>query len=785
MRAAVSRTLYRHGRVHDGAAGRATALAVEDGRVVFGAATTGPSAFAGATPRWSTSRAGCSPRRSSTATCTPSHRLRAHRARPGPRLGARRHPRRGWPPTPPPTPVPASWSGRAGTRPRWPERRPPTGASSSGPPRTAQPTSTRVDGHSSVDLAGAGRPGARARAARRLDRRRAGRARRPPRRPQRPRGADRPRRRPPGGRAGRRAGPWPPTASSPSTRTPRPTSAPSHEIDAGAPGGRARPACAAVVYWGELLAVDTARRLGVAGLAGDLVADGAFGSRTAALTSAYADAHDTCGHAYLTAEQVRDHVVACTEAGLQAGFHCIGDAALDAVAEGFRRAEELLGAPRRRARPPPARARRDALGRRDRPDGRPGGDRQRAADVRRPVGRPRRHVRRTAWGSAGARPTRSCALDTAGVRLAFGSDSPGHRPRPLGGGACRGRAPRRRARGCRPPRRSGPHRGGAHAALDEHGGSLTVGARADLAVWDVPAASPTTACPTSPPEHRSPSCTAGRRRPSHPPPRGGRRVSTRPRQARPRPGARQAGPQPGPQGRPPDRDHGQEAHHRLRGAGHPAPRRPPGRRRRGHALGQPADGRRPRATSGSSTAWRSRCGTRCCAARPTTSPRWHRRPLPARSGSGCPRAATPSVPAPPAAVRSAPGIKAVDARRRRARADDQAARRRPAPAVDLPDRRHRRHPRGHPAGPAGRPRGRRRDRGDPLDRPEPARLRARGRHPRGLRRHLRHPGELPADAGRARRVEQGARPLRPAHQLRLRAVHARDRRRWRAWSGST
>ena len=33
--------------------------------------------------------------------------------------------------------------------------------------------------------------------------------------------------------------------------------------------------------------------------------------------------------------------------------------------------------------------------------------------------------------------------------------------------------------------------------------------------------------------------------------------------------------------------------------------------------------------------------------------------------------------------------------------------------------------RGHPAGPAGRPRGRRRDRGDPVDRPEPARLRAR------------------------------------------------------------
>ncbi len=38
----------------------------------------------------------------------------------------------------------------------------------------------------------------------------------------------------------------------------------------------------------------------------------------------------------------------------------------------------------------------------------------------------------------------------------------------------------------------------------------------------------------------------------------------------------------------------------------------------------------------------------------------------------------------------------------------------------------------------------------------PARLRARGRDPRGLRRHLRHAGELPADAGRARRVEHAS-----------------------------
>src|SRR4051812_20807535 len=71
-------------------------------------------------------------------------------------------------------------------------------------------------------------------------------------------------------------------------------------------------------------------RLGVqvAGLAGDLNADGAVGSRTAAFRRPYADA-DTSGHVYLTVEQIRDHIVACTAAGLQAGFHVIGDAGLD------------------------------------------------------------------------------------------------------------------------------------------------------------------------------------------------------------------------------------------------------------------------------------------------------------------------------------------------------------------------------------------------------------------------------------------------------------------------
>ncbi len=114
-------------------------------------------------------------------------------------------------------------------------------------------------------------------------------------------------------------------------------------------------------YRGELVddeaaARAVAERLGLPdgalrGLAGDLCADGSIGSRTARLRAPYADAADHQGHAYLTAEQVRAHVVACTRAGLQAGFHVIGDGGLDVVLEGFVAAAEQVGEPAlRRAR---------------------------------------------------------------------------------------------------------------------------------------------------------------------------------------------------------------------------------------------------------------------------------------------------------------------------------------------------------------------------------------------------------------------------------------------------
>ncbi|MFJ9949522.1 amidohydrolase [Kitasatospora sp. NPDC091207] len=101
-------------------------------------------------------------------------------------------------------------------------------------------------------------------------------------------------------------------------------------------------------YWGELGGVETARRLGAVGVGGDLFVDGAIGSHTACLHSPYADADHT-GTSYLSAEQVADHVAACTEAGLQAGFHAIGDAAVAAVIAGVRAAGERVGANRVKA----------------------------------------------------------------------------------------------------------------------------------------------------------------------------------------------------------------------------------------------------------------------------------------------------------------------------------------------------------------------------------------------------------------------------------------------------
>ncbi|MFJ7749593.1 amidohydrolase [Arthrobacter sp. NPDC097144] len=109
-------------------------------------------------------------------------------------------------------------------------------------------------------------------------------------------------------------------------------------------------------YWGQLAQTEaeleeiTAPFEGrLRGLAGDLNMDGSIGARTAALRAPYTDAPETSGTLYLTAEQAGRHLELATRAGLQGGFHVIGDAGLDTVVAGLRLAAEAVGEDRIRA----------------------------------------------------------------------------------------------------------------------------------------------------------------------------------------------------------------------------------------------------------------------------------------------------------------------------------------------------------------------------------------------------------------------------------------------------
>ncbi len=240
-----------------------------------------------------------------------------------------------------------------------------------------------------------------------------------------------------------------------------------------------------VGYWGELGAVDTARRFGVRGLAGDLFADGALGSRTAALCEPYADDPATSGARYVEAEAVADHVIACTEAGLQAGFHVIGDAAVTEVVRGFQLAEKVVG-----QRALAARGHRLEHLEMVNPE-------QAAALAGWGVAASMQPQFDAAWGgpggmyasrlggerAAGLNPF--AALAAAGVLLAFGSDSP---VTPLDPWASVRAAVRHRTPGSGLSARAAFNahtRGGHRAAGTNDGvtGSLVPGAPAHYAIW--------------------------------------------------------------------------------------------------------------------------------------------------------------------------------------------------------------------------------------------------------------------------------------------------------------
>ena len=97
-------------------------------------------------------------------------------------------------------------------------------------------------------------------------------------------------------------------------------------------------------FWGELMGAQRARELGAVGAGGDLYADGALGSRTAHLRESYLDTSGgECGHGYITAQQVGEHLIDCHRHGMQGGFHAIGDAAISTIVEGFGIAAAAVG----------------------------------------------------------------------------------------------------------------------------------------------------------------------------------------------------------------------------------------------------------------------------------------------------------------------------------------------------------------------------------------------------------------------------------------------------------
>ena len=236
-----------------------------------------------------------------------------------------------------------------------------------------------------------------------------------------------------------------------------------------------------VPYWGERGDLALNRRRGW-GAAGDICVDGAVGSRTAALTEPYADA-PTRGHLYLTVEQVADHVVACTETGLQAGFHVIGDRAVATAVAGLEQAAARVGAEVLRA----ARHRLEHVEMVTGPQVAVLAELGVTASVQ-PLfdgwwgGAGRLYDQRLGVRHRGMNPFST--LHDAGVTLAFGSDSPVTPVAPweaVRAAVCHSDPGQRLPTGVA----LDAHTRGGWAAARLTGGTIEPGAPADVAVWDV------------------------------------------------------------------------------------------------------------------------------------------------------------------------------------------------------------------------------------------------------------------------------------------------------------
>jgi len=238
-------------------------------------------------------------------------------------------------------------------------------------------------------------------------------------------------------------------------------------------------------YWGELGGAQRAKDLGAVGAAGDLYADGALGSRTASVRSPYVDGPG-CGEAFVSAEQAGAHLLECIDLGVQGGFHAIGDAAIEAVLEGFGEAARAVGVDRVRA----GRHRIEHVELADKA--------MIARMVEFGVVASVQPVFDALWGGSDRMYAQRLGVERAlatnpigamyatGVPLAFGSDSP---VTPLDPWAAVVAAAAPRNPVYRMSVRSAfgaSTRGGWRAAGVDDAGVLAPGARASFAVWDTP-----------------------------------------------------------------------------------------------------------------------------------------------------------------------------------------------------------------------------------------------------------------------------------------------------------
>ena len=237
-----------------------------------------------------------------------------------------------------------------------------------------------------------------------------------------------------------------------------------------------------VTYWGEHGADGIARAQALgARPGGDIFIDGSLGSHTAALRAPYADAVGS-GTLLLEPAAIADHLVRATQAGLQAGFHAIGDAAISAFADGLELAAQAVGGPALAA------------------------GRHRVEHLEMATPRHRQVLSRygvvasvqpafdTRWGGTGVYAERLgkarfeamndlAALAAAGIALAFGSDAPATLANPWA--AVRAAvSPTISQRALSARAAFTAHtRGGQRAAHRDNAGVLREGAEATFAIW--------------------------------------------------------------------------------------------------------------------------------------------------------------------------------------------------------------------------------------------------------------------------------------------------------------